>query len=489
MIIVAIACAYRFYHLDYFSLWADEAWGMIACERGSLKAMLVNLIVADNHPPGYQTMLYVWIKLFGSSDFSVRLPSALAGILAVIAVYLTGKKHFSPFTGLAAALLLTGSFQAIYYSQEARAYSLMLCFYAASSFAFMNIFLDRSRKLADFMLFWISSFFLICMHYIGSVLYAAQGIVFLVLLARKPDRHFFLLGVKTFSPALILYSPWLPTMYRHATTLSFWAKKPDWNDFTNMWGFILGPGKMLAAIQLAGIAMAFLLVSYKILTRSSSHSDSTAAKAVTLLGLLFIPMAILYTKSNFSQSIHEDRHFIYAIPFVCLLTAYCLDHAGKLLKGKTTAFLFMTLALIFIATAQFISNMQFNLYSLNNKEDIRGAIDTINKDRDFLNSNGIIIGTHHFFNHYVQTQEIPNYYDCCFIDITPVSSVEKVLRDHQTDSFYFVEILLKNQPMLDKLKGRYRILCMTELNGTRASKFIDLPPISPPAPVPACPLE
>lgn len=61
--------------------------------------------------PGYIYLDSVFVKLFGLSEFSVRLPSALAGILAVILVYLLTKRLFatsgqSETIALLSALLL-----------------------------------------------------------------------------------------------------------------------------------------------------------------------------------------------------------------------------------------------------------------------------------------------------------------------------------------------------------------------------------------------
>lgn len=57
----------------------------------------------------YIYLLVPFIKIFGLNAFAVRLPSALAGILAVYLTYLIGRKIYSEKTGLWAAFFLSVS--------------------------------------------------------------------------------------------------------------------------------------------------------------------------------------------------------------------------------------------------------------------------------------------------------------------------------------------------------------------------------------------
>ncbi|KKU29387.1 MAG: hypothetical protein UX80_C0002G0023 [Candidatus Amesbacteria bacterium GW2011_GWA2_47_11b] len=60
----------------------------------------------DFKPAGYAYLLMPFIKIFGLTEFAVRLPSALFGILAVLFVYLLTKELINWQTGQLAALLL-----------------------------------------------------------------------------------------------------------------------------------------------------------------------------------------------------------------------------------------------------------------------------------------------------------------------------------------------------------------------------------------------
>jgi 4-amino-4-deoxy-L-arabinose transferase-like glycosyltransferase len=487
-IALAAACVYRLYHLDYYSLWADEVWSVQACELGSFKAMILHLIHRDLHPPGYQTILYFWISLFGSTEFSVRSLSALSGVAAIIVIYSIGKKHFNVLAGLLAASLLSGSFQAIYYSQEARSYSLLLLLSCISAGSFLDIFIDKSRKAVDFLVFIITGTLLVYLHYIGSVFMAAEGIIAIFLSLFAKDHRKKIIGriFITLPFIAIMYSPWLPTMYHHATKTEFWAEKPGIHDFFNVWHFILGNSTLLATMQIAGItAVIAMFLSGK--QKETTWDEKT--KAATLLSLLFIPMAILFTKSYFSQSIHEDRHFIYAIPLVCLSTGYFLSRIANLPGKANHKTVFVIAAFLLISIEQLRTNTNENAHKKLLPQDLRGAVSIIKSDSEFSEKKVSIVATHGAFNHYFKINNINNSLYCCVTSSDQLSQLASIILRKKHGSFYFMEFTFSgDNSMLKSLQEKYHQVCLSELDGIRVAKFNAHTPVST-ATMPACPSQ
>ncbi|HSR17848.1 MAG TPA: glycosyltransferase family 39 protein [Ignavibacteriaceae bacterium] len=129
LLIVLLGAFLRFYRLDFQSLGNDElsSWNL------SNKATGISDVIRaqaeyDINPPGYQILLFYIIKYLGDSEFWLRFPSALAGILSIYLIYLLGLKLLSIKEGLLAAALTAIFWCPIYYSQEARAYSLLFLF-------------------------------------------------------------------------------------------------------------------------------------------------------------------------------------------------------------------------------------------------------------------------------------------------------------------------------------------------------------------------
>ena len=106
------------------SLWLDEAINVMAARSYSFLGILTEYAKADFHPPLYFIIIWIWTKLFGFSEVSARLPSVIFGLLTIWLVFLIGRKLYSKTLGILAALLLALNPLHIYYSQEARMYSM-----------------------------------------------------------------------------------------------------------------------------------------------------------------------------------------------------------------------------------------------------------------------------------------------------------------------------------------------------------------------------
>jgi predicted membrane-bound mannosyltransferase len=81
--VVGVAVALRLYGLTTQSLWHDELFTRYAATQSSLWAAIDVGAVQDVHPPGFVAAMYAWVRLAGDSEAALRLPSVLAGVLAV----------------------------------------------------------------------------------------------------------------------------------------------------------------------------------------------------------------------------------------------------------------------------------------------------------------------------------------------------------------------------------------------------------------------
>jgi len=105
------------------SLWLDEATSALVAKM-SIGDMFTRFLPGDFHPPLYYLILKFWASIFGNSEISLRIPSVVFGVATVYVTYLIAKKLFNQKIGLIASFFLATSGLAIYYSQEARMYSL-----------------------------------------------------------------------------------------------------------------------------------------------------------------------------------------------------------------------------------------------------------------------------------------------------------------------------------------------------------------------------
>jgi mannosyltransferase len=123
--LLAIGGALRFYRLSGRSLWLDEVLVWDFSGEGSVGAVVRRLSAVPSLMPLH--FLITWmVRRIGDSEFWLRLFPAIAGTLAVAAMYGLGKALFGRRTGLIAALLVAVTPFLVWYSQENAAYALLL---------------------------------------------------------------------------------------------------------------------------------------------------------------------------------------------------------------------------------------------------------------------------------------------------------------------------------------------------------------------------
>ena len=147
-ILMAIGAFLRLFRVDYKGLWFDEIGQVAMASANSIS----NVIAGSNThlaPPLDYIILHLFIKLGGSSDFVVRMPSVIWGILAIPLLYYFARYMFNKKVAFVATFLLTISPMHIWYSQEARMYSLFM-FLSLLSLTFFILAIEKKKTY-----FWI----------------------------------------------------------------------------------------------------------------------------------------------------------------------------------------------------------------------------------------------------------------------------------------------------------------------------------------------
>ncbi len=139
----SVALLTRLHHLDNESLWMDELRQVSYYSHSSLS--LIEDAASQSQPP-----LDYWIghlvQFISSSDFAVRLPSALFGagsvvLLMVLIAFATSWPTALGF-GLLAALMPFN----LYYSQEARPYAIAVFLFLCLLWALVNLLAGKQDK-------------------------------------------------------------------------------------------------------------------------------------------------------------------------------------------------------------------------------------------------------------------------------------------------------------------------------------------------------
>lgn len=131
------------------SLWLDEAIEALAVM--GRQGPLLTYALADYQPPLYHFVAYGLTHLFGYSEFVLRLPSLVAGVLTVWFVIKIGEILGNRRVGHIAGVLAATNPLLVYYSQEGRTYALTAFLATASFYFLLRLFQEpaiTNRRLA-----------------------------------------------------------------------------------------------------------------------------------------------------------------------------------------------------------------------------------------------------------------------------------------------------------------------------------------------------
>jgi len=137
--ILLLGAILRLIRLGQQSFWWDEVYS------ANLAAKSLATVVPrfGQTPTLYPILLHFW-SYMGHSDTMLRLLSVLFGIITLWVVYLIGKNLLDARHGLLCSLLMAISPFHIWYSREARMYSLLILLSAASVLFFIK-FLQKQK--------------------------------------------------------------------------------------------------------------------------------------------------------------------------------------------------------------------------------------------------------------------------------------------------------------------------------------------------------
>jgi uncharacterized membrane protein len=306
--LLVAAAALRLWGIGAQSLWYDEVL--------TTKTAVVPLsdlwsatLEHENTPPLYFLLMNLWVRVFGMSDVSLRIPSAILGVGAVAAMYHLGKATLARPVGLVAATLLTFSRYHIGYSQEARTYSLMFLLMLLSCLCFVRLLRgERSRWLSAG--YAASTSLALYAHPYAIFTVLAQNLYYfgrLALLRGRGDGGMLRRWLMLQAAVAVLFGPWL----RH--TLSLAATGLPW---------MYEPTPPIHALQaLAGSkALLALLAGLWLLAviRAAIRREPIALLSALLLAC---PILIPYLMSTPRNAMFVTRYGIVALAGMYLLAA------------------------------------------------------------------------------------------------------------------------------------------------------------------------
>src|SRR5262245_56294193 len=122
--LVLLASLVRFGTLGAKSFWGDELSTVDLVHR-SLGHMLTGIGNLESTPPLYYVLSWLWVQIVPGTEVGIRALPALFGVALVPVTYWIGRELADARTATIAAALVASNPFLVWYSQEARSYSLL----------------------------------------------------------------------------------------------------------------------------------------------------------------------------------------------------------------------------------------------------------------------------------------------------------------------------------------------------------------------------
>ena len=250
--ITLVAFLLRVYGIGAQELWLDEA---ASFHKATSPTWLLNAAFQENTPPLYYLMLRAWLRLAGDSEAAVRFPSALFGTLFVPVAIWIGREMFNRQVGLWSGLFAAVNPIHVYYSQEARAYALLVSALALTYATLWRAL--QGNTSGRWVLFSTCALIALYSHY-SAVLGLLPTALLLILWSGERHRSLTRLRYAAVSLlSVLMFLPWVLESFvwrTHPSTGAYWiplvwARTPPPARDSQDAGSLLAPGVMRACCR------------------------------------------------------------------------------------------------------------------------------------------------------------------------------------------------------------------------------------------------
>jgi len=242
-------------------------------------------IGGDYNPPTFYLFSHWSALFFGEvTNFSIRFPSVVFGVLLIPVAYIFGKTLDNKILGLLLAGVVSFLFPMVYYSQNARGYSLVMLAFVVYMTIFLKVYRGDTRLLT---IFTIAFFSALCLwsHFYSII----PVVVSWAILAKKHRR--ILLTIISFVIVLCIpFIKYIGTVISLQQKVSTFVSGPFWLSPLDI--TIMLPNELFCWSWLIIIPLA---VYWTATFRISLFCDLMFISAITIMSC--IPMTFITAMS------------------------------------------------------------------------------------------------------------------------------------------------------------------------------------------------
>ncbi len=360
-----LAAVLRFYRLEGLSLWVDEilTWNTIRPDHGlNILTQIWDTIQA----PLYILVVWPLIRI-QENEWMLRMPAAVAGILTIpLFGSLLGRLLDHRAARLGTLLLAISPFH-VWYSQEARGYSILILFVVLLALAYLNM-VENGPKPSTAIGFALAGAGAMLSNLSGLFLLCGMGLAVLILHRPKGARQWWLWSLALVG-AVVLSSPWilkasgiwavdriLPgsdtgLSLRGQTTFS--PAAIPYSIYTFFFGYSFGPSlrelHQPDRIEVLRAYLPWLLIgAVPVGLGLLSALRHLGGRRIFLLFFIFVPLAILVILAIRNIKPWNPRYVAVVFPFILLLLSLGITRLpgtwSRLAAGMMVVLSFWSLA-------------------------------------------------------------------------------------------------------------------------------------------------
>ncbi|MBN8702616.1 MAG: glycosyltransferase family 39 protein [Bacteroidetes bacterium] len=337
--VLFIAALLRFYHYSDFSITADEVSAIQRAQFSRISDLISLGVYTDTHPPFAQLLLFYWIKIFGISEASVRLPFVAMGTGSVYFFYKAAKNLFGTTSALLISAFIATSEFAILYSRLARPYSPGL-FFSGLCFWMLTELFTTNPKNNYYFVFSIALAGSCYSHYFSALqafLIGTLGIFFI-------NKNQLIKYGGSCTIAIILLAPAYKIIIHQfgmkglGASEGGWLAPPDIYFIKSYLLYCFSNSKLLLLVT--GIT-ACVGIFFLFKNKASSTTSEILKKQLFIILLFALPLAIGYIYSVERSPILQKSILLFSFPYLVLFIFSFVQN---------TALQFTSIVLLFIST-------------------------------------------------------------------------------------------------------------------------------------------
>lgn len=345
MCIIGLGIFLRLFGIWDFSFTHDELSVVGRLNFDTFSELIEKGVKVEGHPAGIQVFLWLWVKVFGISEISLRLPFIIMGILVIPLMYVLTKKWFNATAALFTSGFMAVSQYTIFYGVIARPYIAGLFFVLLLLIVWTRMVFEQDFRWKNVVLFGVFAAICAYIHQFSlltAFLIAIGGLFFL----KKKNFLKYLSGCLL---AIVLYAPHIPVLLYQIGLGGIGGEG----------GWLAPPTPRFSLYYLqylfhfSWIAMATTLLSFIISSKINRVQwNNNKIKLLTALLLFIVPYAIGYLYSLYVNPVLQYSVVIFSFPFLLLAAVSFIDSTLNTKKIVALALILSTMIFSLVVSRQ-----------------------------------------------------------------------------------------------------------------------------------------